>query len=242
MPPSSRRRVSFELPSFRTVSAKLAVAFVAVSVAGWLLYKQTGVALHLVPSSVLTDLTLWQLVTFIPIEYSPMGILFGCLIIWSMGGYLESWWGPRRMFTVLATVMVLAGVVTVAGAFFIRPLRNTAFTGGWALAGAIWVLYGLHIGRGEANFWGVPMSGNALAAVGAGLVALGAVFNGPEHVVPDALALGFCWAYMRGLTPRKLWIHAQSAWMERQLRRRSKRLRMVTGERNMRSDSDRYLH
>ena len=220
--------MSFALPSFQTVSAKLAAAFVVCSVVGWLLHQYTGISLHLVPSQVLTDLTLWQLVTYIPLEYSAIGIIFGAIILWTMGGPLESWWGPRRLFTVLATVMVLSGVLTVAAAYFIRDLRNTAFTGGWALAGSVWVLYGLHIGRGETNFWGVPVTGNVLAAIGAGFVALGAVFSGLKHVVPEALALALSWGYVRGFTPRKLWLQARALWMERQLRRRTKRLRMIS--------------
>jgi membrane associated rhomboid family serine protease len=247
----SRRRVQFEMPSFRTVSAKLAAVFVVGSVVARLIEDSTGFSLRLVPGQVMTDFTLWQLVTFIPVEFSAMGIVFGAIVIWSMGGYLEGWWGPKRMFVVLAVVMVATGLLTVAGAALYGPMRSFAFTGGWAMAGAIWVLYGLTIGRGETNFWGIPLTGNSLAAIGVGFVGLQAVAGRPEgvplrwgiiSVVPDLLALAMCYGYMRWGSPRKLWTKVQSFWLERQVRRRSRRLSVISGQRNMPSDSDRFLH
>src|SRR5262245_35218124 len=164
MPPS--RRASFALPSFRTTSAKLAVALVLCSTLGFVLERQMGlVKLALYPGLVLTDLQLWQLVTFIPLSYHPLGIVFGAVILWQMGGYLEASWGARRLFIVAVTVVLLAALFTLAAALFVRPLRSTVYEGGWALAGAIWVLYGLHLGRAQTNFWGVPVSGNGLAAI-----------------------------------------------------------------------------
>jgi len=104
------------------------------------------------------------------------------------------------------------------------------------------VLYGLRLDRGQTNFWGIALSGNAFAAIGAFFVLLVAVFGAWQAVVPEAIALGCCWVYMRVGTPRDLWLKAQSWRLEQQVRRRSKRLKMIAGERNMRSDSDRYLH
>jgi membrane associated rhomboid family serine protease len=239
-PPS--RRFSFALPSFNTVSAKFAGAIVLFSALAAVLARNADISLYLSPGEVLKDFTLWQLLTYIPVAERPMSVLFAALIMWSMGGALESWWGPKRMFAVLFTVMVVAAVVTVGGAALYRPLRGVVFTGAWALAGATWVLYGLNIGRGEANFWGIPMTGNALAAIGALFVALDWAFRGWEAVVPDAVALGMSFVYVRYGGPGKLWGRVQSFLLERQVRRRSRRLSVISGERNMRSDSDRYLH
>src|SRR5689334_19827801 len=94
-----RRRVRFVLPSIRTAAAKLTVAFIVCSVVGYLIERNTGLRLGLVPATVITDLTLWQLVTYIPLDYSPTGIIFGGLIIWQMGGQLEQWWGTKRLLT-----------------------------------------------------------------------------------------------------------------------------------------------
>jgi len=237
-----RRRVQFALPSIRTAAAKLTVAFVFCSVVGYLIEKNAGVTLGLVPATVITDLTLWQLVTYIPIDYSPMGIIFGALVIWQMGGQLEQWWGTKRLLTVSLTVVFLAGLLTVALSLLVRSLRLVELQGGWALAGSIWVLYGLRVGRGQTNFWGIPVTGDTLAAIGAGFVLLIAIFGSWQAVVPEALALGCCYVYMRVGTPRDLWLKAQSWRLEQQVRKRSKKLRMISGERNMRSDSDRFLH
>lgn len=239
-PPS--RRFSFALPSFNTVSAKFAAAIVVFSALAAVLARNTGVVLYLAPGQVLRDLTLWQLLTYIPVAEHPMSVLFAAMVMWSMGGVLEAWWGPKRMFTVLFTVMLTAAAVTVGLAALYRPLRGGVFTGAWVLAGSTWVLYGLSIGRRETNFWGIPMTGNGLAAVGALFVALGWAFNGWESVVPDMVALGMSWAYVRYGGPMQLWGRVQSFLLERQVRRRSRKLSVISGERNMRSDSDRYLH
>lgn len=246
-----RRRVQFQMPSLHTVSAKVAAVFVIGSLASRLIEDSTEFSLRLVPGQVMTDLTLWQLVTFIPLEWGPMGIVFGAIVIWSMGGALETWWGPKKMLAVLAAVMLAAGPLTVGVAALYGPMRQLPLTGGWALAGSIWVLYGLYIGHGQANFWGIPLKGNSFAAVGVGFVLLQAVAGRPPGVplslgfamvVPDLLALAMCYGYMRWGSPRKLWLRAQSFWLERQVKRRSRRLSVISGQRNMPSDSDRYLH
>lgn len=242
MAPPRRRRVQFALPSLNSAAAKLTAAFIVCSILGYLIERNTSVRLGLVPAEVLTDLTLWQLVTYIPLDYSPMGIIFGALVIWQMGGYLEAAWGTKRLLTVTLTVVFLAGILTVLLSLALRSLRMVELQGGWALAGSIWVLYGLWLGRGQSNFWGIPVTGDVLALIGAGFVLLVAIFGAWQAVVPEALALGCSWFYMRVGTPRGLWLKAQSWRLERQVKSRSRKLRMITGERNMRSDSDRYLH
>ena len=52
---------------------------------------------------------LWQPFTYGFIETSPMGIIFGAIIIWSIGGWLERVWGSRRLLLVRWGVTALAG-------------------------------------------------------------------------------------------------------------------------------------
>ena len=37
------------------------------------------------------------------------------------------------------------------------------FLGATVMTTGIWIAYGLSIGRGQSNFWGMPITGNVLA-------------------------------------------------------------------------------
>jgi hypothetical protein len=103
----------------------------------------------------------------------------------------------------------------------------------------LWVAYGLAIGRGQTNFWGFPLSGNALAGIGAGFVILQVLTAGWRSQLPDLFGLVLIYAYVKGASPRRLWLQFQHWRIQRQLRERSKRLRVVRPDR---PDQDRYLN
>jgi hypothetical protein len=139
-------------------------------------------------------------------------------------------------------VVALAGVLTVLLALVIPSIGRMTYYGGWAMSGSLWVAYGLSHGRGQTNFWGMPVSGNVFAAIGAAFVLLSAARFGPVGVVPQLLALALTFLYVRGFSPRLLWLKLQSARLQRQLRGRSRHLKVVDRDRNMPRDSDRFLH
>src|SRR5688500_7001399 len=109
-PMSVTRRLG--LPPIRSMAAKLALSVVAASLLAVLLARATGVILYLIPQQ-LFELALWQPFTFIPIESQPLGVIFGALIIFSMGGALEQSWGPRRLLTFALSTAFVAGLLTV---------------------------------------------------------------------------------------------------------------------------------
>lgn len=211
------------------MAARLAVGLVAGSVLFALTQATFGSLLLLVPQAVIGRLMLWQPVTYAFIETSPMGVIFGALIIWSLGGALEMTWGSRRVLAVGLGCTVLAGVLTVLLSF-VFPLR--AFAGGTVLASVLWVGFGLAHGRGETNFWGIPLSGNAFAAVGAGFILLNALFSSWLAVLPDLLGVLLVFAYVRLGSPRVLWLRLRQQQLQRQLRGRSKHLRVVDRDRD----------
>ena len=229
------------LPGLETMASKLAVALVAGSVLFHLTKGGQGGLLLLLPDVVFRRLLLWQPLTYAFIEASPLGIIFGAIIIWSIGGYLESIWGGKRLLLVGLGITALAGVVTALLAMVVPGATTQAYTGGNVMTTVLWVAYGLSIGRGETNFWGIPLSGNALAAIGAGFVVLSAVTAGWQTQVPDLLALGLVFAYVRGVSPRRLMLHFQHWRLQRQLKDRSKHLRVVPKNQN-RPDRDQYLN
>jgi membrane associated rhomboid family serine protease len=236
-----RSRGGFELPQLNSMTAKL----MAVFIGGSLLTMLSGTIAELVllqPGEVLGRLAVWQLVTYAFVTTEPFSVLFGALIIYWSGMALESVWGSRRLLGFVLAVPALAGAITTLLALVIHPLRGAAFSGGVVMTGALWVAYGLMIGRGQTNFWGIPVTGNTLAMIGAGLVVLYAARYGVLVTLPEAIALLLTWAYMRGASPRLVLLKLQSWRFQRQLKARSRHLRVVTKDRNTPKDSDRFLH
>ena len=233
-------RLAFRMPTIRSVAAAFAITIIAVSVLAALVPALQGL-LALFPSLVLTGFV-WQLVTYAFVETTPLGVIFGALITWSIGSALEMAWGKKRFVWFALGVSATAAVLTVLLSLVLPNLVRDGYPGGSVLTGSMWVAYGLHIGRGQANFWGAPMSGNMLALIGVGFVFLNAAFSSLAMVIPDAFALLMTFLYMRGARPSELLLRFRSWQLERDLKKRSSHLRGIDGGRNMGNDSDRYLH
>ncbi|HET9158864.1 MAG TPA: DUF1751 domain-containing protein [Myxococcaceae bacterium] len=228
------------LPGLHGAASWLAVALVIGSVV-WVLSRDAiGEILRLVPGLVLHGY-LWQPLSYAFIEDTAMGVIFGALIIWQLGGALEQTWGTRRMTAFALGTTVLAGVVTVLLALIAHQLLPIPFSGGWVMGSALWVAYGLSFGRRQTNFWGLPVSGNMFALIGVGFVFLNGAFSRFVAVVPAAVALLLTWVYLRLGGPSDWLLRMQSWRLQRQLRTRSKHLTLVSPDRNTPRDSDRFI-
>jgi membrane associated rhomboid family serine protease len=226
-----------------SVATKLAVGLLVGSVVNQLL-KLGGApgALQLVPSDFIGRLALWQPFTYTFVEVEVIGILFGCLIVWQMGGGLEATWGSRKLLWFAVGTTELAGLLTVALSFVWQILYPLPFGGGTVMSSVLWVAYGLSFGTRQMNFWGLPLSGNGFAWLGVGFVGLSALFGHPALVVPEVFGLAMTFAYVKGFSPRLLWLRFTSWRLQRELKSRSKHLRVVGKDRNTGSGSDRFLH
>jgi membrane associated rhomboid family serine protease len=228
-------------PPIRSMAARLAIALVVGSVLSQLAGPY-GRLLALSPELVLTKFMLRQPLTYAFLETSPMGIIFGALILFSIGGALEMTWGSRRLLSFALGVSVAAGVATVLMALVLPVLRGALFPGGMVMTTALWIAYGLSHGRGQTNFWGVPISGNVFAAIGVGFVLLQGIFATWLSVIPELVAVACVFLYIRAGSPRLWWLKFTSWRMHQRLKGRGKHLRVISKDRNMPSDSDRYLH
>jgi membrane associated rhomboid family serine protease len=219
----------------------MAIAMIATSVVVAIVKPLQSFVL-LVPDLVVSGFV-WQLLTYALVEVSPMGVIFGAIILWSLGGAVESTWGRKRFLWFSLGISVLAAIATVLVSLLVPALVREAYPGGMVLTGSLWVAYGLQIGRGQTNFWGMPITGNVLAMIGAGFVFLNAAFAGLSMVIPEAFALLFTYLYMRGVQPSLLWLRFRSWQLDRDLKKRSAHLRGIDGgRRNVGGDSDKYLH
>ena len=235
----SPRRVSFGLPPLRTAAAKLAVALIVGSLIAIAL-PQIALAAAMVHGS----LWLWKPLSYAFIETTPMGVIFGALILWSIGGSLEQTWGARKLVAFALGVTVLAGVLTVALALPFDAIQAHVYGGGTVMTTALWVAFGLSWGNRQTGFWGMPVTGNVLALIGIGFVALQAAFQRSIWgVIPEALAIGMTYAFVKLNFPSGTLERFNSWRLRRQLQKRRNHLNVVSGDkRNMPNDSDRFLH
>jgi len=237
------RRSPIRLPPIRSAALVLTIALVVVSVVAAIFQHTLFPVLLLFPGKVLADFFVFQVVTYAFIETSPLGVIFGAIILYSIGGMLEYAWGTKRLLWFALGVTVASGVLTVLLSLLWPALRAVPFAGGYVMSGSIWVAYGLINGKRQMNFWGMPVTGNVFALIGAGFILLSAAFYGLTSVLPDLIGLGLTWLYVRSLASGGLLTRLRSWQLERDLKKRSRKLKVVGGERrNMPGDSDRYLH
>lgn len=230
------------MPPITSTGAKLALAIVAGSVLTALLKAFVAPWLMLVPGMVFERYAFWQPLSYIFVAASPMGVIFGALIVWSVGSSLEHVLGTKRLLWFSLAVPALAAVGTLAIAIPFTRLSAAAYSGAEVLTSAYWVGWGLYCGQRQTNFWGLPLSGNMFALVGVGFVFLNGAFGSWASVIPEALALAFTAIYFKVGSPAALITRFNSWRLQRELKQRSARLKVVSGDRNTSSGSDRYLH
>lgn len=225
------------------MATKLTLAAIAGSVVFALFKGSFGLYLPLAPVGVLHGF-LWQPFTYAFVGSNPMEVMFGALAIWSIGGSLEETWGAKRLLAFALSTTVLAGVLTVLLSVLLPRLQNFPYFGIWVMGTSLWVAYGLAHGRGQTNFWGIPLSGNTFALIGAGFIFLDGAYASPQWlgVVPHVFGLALTLVYIKLGSPRFFWLRFTSWRLQRRMRRRSKYLTLVSKERNIGGDSDRFLH
>src|SRR5262249_33272947 len=117
-----------------------------------------------------------------------------------------------------------------------------SFVGADLVVTSQWVAYGLLIGRGRTNFWGLPVTGNTLALVGASFVLLSGLLGSWTFIIPELIALGLTFLHVRYGLPGSAWTRLQSWRLQRDLKKRSSHLRVIGGDSRTTRGSDKYLH
>lgn len=230
--------------SFHNAAHQLAIAMIAMSVVNGLL---GGLALLFIPIAVISHLEVWRPFTSLLVAVHPMEIIFGALIIYSIGGSLEDSWGKRRFLLVALGIPFIAELLTLAFYFLVPTAYPVPYHGASTIISTIWIAYGLRaaFSRQLLNFWGSPLKGETFALIGLGFVVLSAVFSGVLVVLPDLIAAGLTYLYMykRGLfnlaeTRRKVEL-AYYNWKLKRLKGKSG-LRVVKGSKDDSDPTTRY--
>lgn len=231
--------------SFHNSAHQLAVAMIAFSIVNGLL---GSAALLFIPYAVIDGLELWRPLTALPIAVNPLEIIFGALIIYSIGGALEMGWGKRRFLTVALGIPLLAEIATLLTYLVFPFTSQVAYHGVSMIISTIWIAYGLRsaFSGNLLNFWGTPLKGETFALIGLGFIVLNAVFAGVLVVLPDLFAAAFIYFYMyrRGALNVSEWRRktelAYYNWKLKRLKKKSG-LRVVKGSRDD-EESDTHYH
>jgi membrane associated rhomboid family serine protease len=217
---------------------------IAMSVVNGLL---GGLFLLFVPVAVIAHFEVWRPFTSLLVAIHPMEIIFGALIIYSIGGSLEDSWGRKRFLRVALGIPFIAELFTLAFYLTFPTSQPVPYHGASTMISTIWIAYGLRaaFSRQLLNFWGSPLKGETFALIGLGFVVLSAVFSGVLVVLPDLIAAGLTYLYMykRGLfnfaeTRRRVEL-AYYNWKLKRLKGRSG-LRVVKGSKDDSDPSTRY--
>lgn len=189
------RRAALPAISFHHSAHQLAIAMIAMSVINGLL---GGIVLLFIPTAIISHFEVWRPFTGLLVAIHPMEIIFGALIIYSIGGSLEDSWGKKRFLAVALGIPFISELLTLALFALIPTSHPLAYHGASMIISTIWIAYGLRaaFSRQLLNFWGSPLKGETFALIGLGFVVLSAVFSGVMVVLPDLIAAGLTYVYM----------------------------------------------
>jgi membrane associated rhomboid family serine protease len=232
--------------SFHSKAHQIAVAVIVMSVLQGLIGHSGAYLLLFSPYRTLFNLELWRPFSSLLIAISPAEIIFGTLIIYSLGGMLENRWSTKRFLTVALGIPLIAEVLVLVLAI-ITPstFAGAVYPGARQIITTLWIIFGLvsHFSHERLNFWGTPITGKTFALIGLGFVLLNGVFSGVLPVLPDLITALLCYLFMyRHHTTRwKARIRDTLTlgyydWKLKKLKGRSN-LRVVKGARDTRNPS-----
>ncbi|MEY4667953.1 MAG: hypothetical protein RL518_652 [Pseudomonadota bacterium] len=238
------RRAVLPSISFHNSAHQLAIGMIAMSVINGLL---GGIIFLFIPTTVLSHFEAWRPFTGLLVAIHPMEIIFGALIIYSIGGSLEDSWGKKRFLSVALGIPFISELITLVLFALLPANYPLAYHGASMIISTIWIAYGLRaaFSRQLLNFWGSPLRGETFALIGLGFVVLSAVFSGVMVVLPELIAAGLTYLYMyqRGIfnlseTRRRVEL-AYYNWKLKRLKSKSG-LRVVKGTKDDSDPTTRY--
>jgi len=172
---------------------------------------------------------IWRLLTWAPIELSPLGLLFGCLLLYFLGPDLLRRWGTRRFFVNFFGGAGLVGALTCfVGGFLWTEVALVPHMGLWPMEEAMIIAWAsLFRDRQILLFFALPVAGRNLIALTIGITVVMAALGGFHAFVPHFLAELMALAYM-DVVPARSWLQqARLARYQRAYRRRTAKLTRI---------------
>jgi membrane associated rhomboid family serine protease len=244
-----RRNPWIPSPSVHTRAHQIAIATVIISVIQGLLAQSGSYPLLFSPFRTLFRFELWRPFTALFVAVGPLEVIFGVMIIYSVGGMLEYRWGRKRMTAIALGIPLIAEVVVLIGTLLLPSVfSGHYYPGSRQVVTTLWIIFGLlaHFSGEMLNFWGTPITGRTFALIGVGFVVLSGVFGNFALILPDLITIGLCYLYMyRGRSSglvRKLELQYYE-WKLQRLKNKSG-FRVIKGSKasNDDDDSDQQIH
>jgi len=171
----------------------------------------------------------WRLLTWSGLALSPLGLLFGLLLLYGIGPDLLRRWGTRRFLLNYFLGAVVVGALTCLIVRFVWPEAARGFYQGfWPMLEAMIIAWAaLFPDRQILVFFALPVSGRNLIGLTVVITIVMAALGGFPQFVPDFLAEVAALVYV-DFVPMRTWIaRGRLAWFQRGYRRRTARLTRV---------------
>jgi membrane associated rhomboid family serine protease len=196
-------------------------------------------ALGVMSPSLVWEGQIWRLLTWTFFEMSPLSLIFACLIFLFFGRELAYRWGPVGFIQVCAGLVVASGLVTCLLALAWPRLMLFPYASAWALGEGLIVAYAiLFPTRTILVYFVIPLAGRQLLILTvAGTLLFGLLVSFPM-VVPHFAAQGLMYAYLRGYSPRLLWLRLRARTVRWRPHKRPSHLRAVDRD----DEPPRWLH
>jgi membrane associated rhomboid family serine protease len=193
------------------------------------------------------DWRVWTPFTYLFLEIAPINLLlYEVFGLWMFASPLERRWGARRFLYFFFGTGTGAALLTTLLAGWSSSLRSfPVFDGIYVASEAILVGWVLTNWSSTVYLLVFPVPAPFLLAV-AVLIPLFNVIQGHwMPYVPVLLGMGIAYLMLRrGLSPRRAYLYFRAWWIDRQLKRKARHLRVIPppdADRD-RKGPDKYLH
>ncbi len=181
---------------------------------------------------------LWRLVTWPFLEFglAPLGLVFACLFLVSIGGPLTYRLGPTRFVALYLAVAALSGGLTCLLGLLWPSVMSFPYTGAWPSLTALLVGWAILVPNGTIFLSLIlPVRGRQVVYGSVGIAILYGIFYGFHVVVPELLAILLALIYFRDPGLYRLWLRFRLLTLRRP---RPSHLRVVEKH----DDKPRWLH
>ena len=182
---------------------------------------------------------LWRLVTWAFLEFglAPLGLVFACLVLVSIGGPLTYRLGPTRFVLLYLAVAALSAGLTCLVGLLWPSVMSFAYTGAWPSITALFVGWAVLVPNGRIFLSLIlPVRGRQVVYGSIAIAILYGIFYGFQVVVPELFAILIGMIYFRDPALYRLWLRIRLLTLVR--RSRPSHLRAV----DKKDDRPRWLH
>ncbi len=241
----------FTRPPPATLAIMVATGVLSIFAIGSLGWSSGGIftLLAFSPAAVLDRFWIWTPLTYLFVSINGLNLVLHIAIaLWMFGSQLERQWGTRRYLLYFFGTGVGAALLTTLLGAFVPGLRTASpvlFEGSWVLGLSLllgWVLMNWHQ---TILFFFIPLRAPVVLGISLLFVFLTLLAGRWQSVVPVLFALGIGYVLLqrRGPSLRRGYLHFRAWWIDRQLRRKARHLRVVPPPEHEKDEKPtRYLH